>query len=207
MTEEQPRSPARRWAFRVFIALLIVAWVCVMLTVAVYRAQPATTGDVTGVTEAQRQPAASSATPLPEPSSTPLPGVGDEVSRGGISWTVLEAEALGSEFFGDRPDDDPLLTAGVWVRVLAQVGNTGAEPFSVPRLALADGAGREFAYSSDAIWRIPNERLCSLETVNPGLSRQCEYVFEVPADAAELQLIVKEPGAFGERAAIDLGLP
>lgn len=196
-----PKPKTRRTLLWVAMGALALICLCSYLSFTASQPQDATRDDVTGVQAASRSIATA------KPSPTTPPAVGDVVALGASTWRVTEAQALEGVFYGDQPDSEPLTTEGRFVRLVVEVGNTGGEPFSIPGIDLLDAAGRKFTHSSDAIWRIPNERLCGLETLNPGLTKTCELVFEVPADATGLQALVKEPGPFADRTAIDLGLP
>lgn len=202
MTPDQPPAKSGRIVY-LWIALGTLALLCMCSTFYTLgaRRQDATRDDVTGVTRSPLTAVTPRATP------TALAGVDDLIVGDGITWQVRAAEVLGSEFFGDRPTADPLRTSGVFVRVLVDVSNIGAEPFSIPSVSLEDAAGREFVRSSDAAYRIPSENYCGLDMLNPGLTRSCEFVFEAPLDATGLLLLVKEPGPFAEHIPVDLGLP
>ncbi|MCB0040998.1 MAG: hypothetical protein KDE23_15025 [Caldilinea sp.] len=91
MTEEQPRS-GRRWPV-VLLALgaLAVLCVCGFMALMARGVQDAPRADVTGVTRTAEQPAEVEATAAVAPSPTPLAGVGDVVSQGGITWAALAA--------------------------------------------------------------------------------------------------------------------
>jgi hypothetical protein len=53
---------------------------------------------------------------------------------------------------------------------------------------------------------IPTERFCVLTSLNPNMPQMCEFIFDVPADAAGLKLKATGGGFFAEESLIDLQL-
>lgn len=154
--------------------------------------------DAAPVTEATEAPA-----PTEAPAAAPGVGVAVPVGASHV-WTVASVEDRGQTIESGNQFIDNLTTAGRFLLVKATVENKGADAFYVEAPKVVDSAGREFDYNSDAIMIIDSAEQCALEQVNPGLSKGCTWIFEVPADATALRLKVAG-GLLDSPVEIDLG--
>ncbi len=141
-------------------------------------------------------------TVTPEPTATPPPGVGDAVVLEGVTLKVVTAENTGQEF-KTAERTAPLTTTGQFILITVEVTNTGKEPIALHTPKLIDSAGREFNRHEDQFWYLPDNRRCALETLNPGLSRTCSDLFELPADATGIAAVLKT-SLFGDGVRVNL---
>lgn len=133
-------------------------------------------------------------------------GVNQDVRVSDVRWKVLEAADLGATLTGGRGSEGEKTTAGCWVRVRFEFENLSSDMQSFSGLNVIDSQGREFTASSDVFSFVPEEEWCSFENVNPNVPKICTNLFEVPANATGLKLVVTDLEMFGaEEAEVDLG--
>lgn len=132
--------------------------------------------------------------------------IGQDVIVGKVRWKVLAAEDLGAELKSDNQFIDPLTTSGHFVRVRVEVENRDTDARTFTEGDIADGQGRTFGDSSDAIFFIEEKERCVLERLNPNVPRVCTAIYELPTDATALKLVVGDLAPFGDEASIDLNL-
>ncbi len=125
---------------------------------------------------------------------------------GKVRWKVLVVENLGAELKSDNQFIDSLGTTGRFVLVRVEVENQAAEARTFIEGDLEDDQGRTFGDNSDAIFFVEDNERCILESLNPNLPRICTAIYEVPADATGLKLVVGDLAPFGGEASINLGL-
>lgn len=133
-----------------------------------------------------------------------LPGIGDSVSDGNLTFTVTgvdEAQTIG----------DPAMLGteaqGKYVIVDLKVKNTGdkAATFNAgPSQVGFDANGTEYSTSSDAMMSGSGEDMNSfLQQINPGNSVEGRLVYDVPEDT-ELVKLHLQGGTFSDGAEISL---
>lgn len=132
--------------------------------------------------------------------------VGEDVNVGDIRWKVLEVTDLGKELKSDNEFIEPKETSGKFVLVKFELENKGNDPATYTGIDLVDDKDRTFKPYDERLTFIEQSELCVLEQVNPGLSKTCTEIFELPGDAAGIKASVGDLGLFGEDAMIDLGL-
>jgi hypothetical protein len=106
----------------------------------------------------------------------------------GLQWTVKSAQNAGSAY--DDPNDQrgALTTENSFLVVHVSVENPGAVSKEVDydddelRITLRDGAGRRFDWED-------HPTSCDGSEINPGLTKSCSIIFEVPQDVAGLSLV------------------
>lgn len=129
-------------------------------------------------------------TATPKPTATPLPGVGDAIILDGVTLKVTRAEDAG-QTFSTNERETPVTTSGKFVWLTVEVTNTGKEPIALHAPNLTDSAGREFTTHEDSVWYMPHDELCAFDTLNPGLTKTCSYLFELPADVTGIAAVLK----------------
>lgn len=132
--------------------------------------------------------------------------VGEDVNVGEIRWKVLEVTDLGKELKSDNEFIEPKETSGKFVLVKFELENKGSDPATYSGIDLVDDKDRTFKPYDERIGFIEQNELCILEQVNPGLSKTCTEIFELPGDAAGVKASVGDLAPFGDDAMIDLGL-
>lgn len=132
--------------------------------------------------------------------------VGEDVTVGKIRWKFLEVQDLGKELKSDNEFIEGKTTSGKFVLVKFELENQGTDPASYTGIDLVDGKGRTFKPYDERITFIEQSELCVLEQVNPGLSKACTEIFELPADATGVKASVGDLAPFGDDAMIDLGM-
>jgi hypothetical protein len=145
-------------------------------------------------------------TPLPTRTPVPLPVVGAEVKVGDITWKVLSAQNLGKLIKSNNQFIKDLKTSGSFVAVRYEVANAGTREVFYLTPDLLDESGRRFGSTSDAIFHIPEDEQCLLEQINPGITKTCQGIYEVPADAAHLVAELTGLKLFAGNTQVDLGL-
>ncbi len=140
--------------------------------------------------------------------SAPVAGIGQDVLAGDVRWTVLDAQDMGNTLQSNNDLIDPMTTGGRFVRVRFEIENRSSEARTFTGVSLVDAQGRTFEDSTETlIGFVDNEERCIFEQLNPNVPRICTTIFEVPADAAGLQVKVTNLALFGaEEAFIDLAL-
>jgi hypothetical protein len=169
------------------------------------QAAPAQAAEVKQTEVVAKAPAATR-TPVPTKTPVPLPVIGDDVKVGDITWKVLTAENLGQVLKSNNQFIDDVKTSGSFVSVRYQVtnGGTAATYYTAPDLL--DSTERKFSSSSNVLFFIPDDEQCIFEELNPGISKTCQAVYEVPADAKGLTAKVTGLSLFGGDEQVDLGL-
>lgn len=135
--------------------------------------------------------------------------VNQDVRVGDVRWKVIEVSDLGKQLTSKEEFSKPKDTAGKFIRVRVEIENVGTEPVSFTSVDVVDGKGRTSHNVSDVdvLMHIPDAERCVLDNLNPNLPKVCQVIFELPADAAGIQLVVGDLKAFGaDDVKIDLGL-
>lgn len=131
---------------------------------------------------------------------------GQDVQVGEVRWKITEAKDIGQELKSDNEFIKGKTTKGRFVSLAFEMENLGKEQKSFAGLSLVDGKGRKFEASSDAFMFIEQEKQCIFENLNPNVIKECQVIFEVPADAAGLSANVGDLEMFGgDEALIELG--
>lgn len=163
------------------------------------------------------QPTASTATPDADgavqvlaqepPTNTPPPAVGQDVIVDEVRWKVLAAENLGNTLQSDNQFIDDKTTSGMYIRVRFELENLSNDMLTFAGIDLADDQGRTYTRASDAFSYLPDDESCTLENLNPNITKTCTHIFEVPTNATGLQAILGDLKLFGSaEARVDLGL-
>jgi hypothetical protein len=156
---------------------------------------------------AQSAPAAPTATQAPQPTATPLPAVGTDVTVGKIRWKVLKVENLGQVLKSDNQFIDDLKTSGFYVRVSYEVENQNSDPMYYQAPKLIDSQQRKFDASTDSSYWIPDDEQCILEKLNPNIVKTCTSVYELPAGANGITASLSSFSLLGGAdKPVDLGL-
>jgi hypothetical protein len=146
-------------------------------------------------------------TTAPTPSPTPLPIVGSEVKLGNMTWVILAAKDLGSVLKSDNQFTKDVTTSGRFVSVRYRITNGGTSEIYYQTPDLYDSAKRRFGSATNVLTWIPEVEWCIFEKLNPGITKTCTAIYEMPLDAQSLVAQVTELGALlGKNAQVDLGL-
>lgn len=128
-------------------------------------------------------------------------GLNEDVVIGKATWRVSEA-TLASSISNSGFSAD---ASGQFLIVKATVTNNGDQPESLVAPKVVDGQGREFEVTSDGRAIMANAENCTLERLNPGTSKSCAFVYDVPKEANTWTFRASELGFFGKTADIILG--
>jgi len=159
---------------------------------------PCTSTTPSGGVPATKEPGATAA---PEPPPTAAATIGEVVVVGDVQWKVLEAKNLGSTLKSSNQFIKDLETSGKFIQVRVEMVNKGKEAKSLSYIDLHDSTGRKYKAASEARHWIPDEEeIFLVETINPGLSKTFTAIYEVPADAAGLYIMVNDLEMFGAKS-------
>lgn len=164
---------------------------------------PAADAPVADAPASTEEPAATEA-PGTEVPPTSAPGIGVSVDVGDHAWMVHAAEDKGQTIASGNQFVPDLQTTGKFLVITAGVLNNGDDSFYITAPKVIDDRDREFENKGDAFMLIDEAHRCLLEEVNPGLQKDCAWIYEVPADAAGLKLRVAG-SLFDSPVDIDLG--
>lgn len=173
--------------------------------------------DAPALAEVADAPAADAPKPTKAPKPTAAPKVGsldapapmgEPVTVGDGQWTITAATSHGATLTSDNQFQDDLTTAGQFIRISATINNGGKEALSVSSPKVVDSGGREFDATSDAYMWIEDGERCVYENLNPGLTKSCVWIYDLPADATGLALALTD-GMFGDPvyAAVEAAAP
>jgi len=107
---------------------------------------------------------------------------------GGFVWQVVRARSRGARLSATLPYFPARSTGGRFIEVTFDIENRTGGPKTYMPVQLVDGAGRRFDAVSDFVWYVRQDRACLFETLNPGTTKRCALVFEVPKDSTNLSL-------------------
>ena len=127
--------------------------------------------------------------------------VGEEVVTANLTWTVTEANNLGSSLkskYGSY-GKDCVVENGNFIEVYYKAENTSTSTVSVGTPYIYDSNDREFSKTSNTLGCLDHESFYS-ENVNPGITKSFVVVYEVPDKAEDLHLKI------GDIGTISLGL-
>ncbi|MGO1543908.1 MAG: DUF4352 domain-containing protein [Gulosibacter sp.] len=128
-------------------------------------------------------------------------GIGDTVVSGDLEFTITGVESgvteVGSEYLNSTPQ-------GVYYLVHVEVTNTGdsAEYFSSSNQVLIDDQGREHETDGSASLYIEDNDVLFTD-INPGNTAVGTLVFDLPADAAPVEIHFGS-GLFSDDAVVSL---
>jgi hypothetical protein len=127
---------------------------------------------------------------------------------GDVEWRVVDVRDLGHELKSSNQFIKDLTTSGHFLWVEIRVENKGKSLRSLIAPILFDEQGRSFYTSSDAHFVIPKEKnLFLLKNLNPGLTLNAVFIFEVPKEAPKLTLLAGDlDPTTAKEGAIDLGM-
>ena len=156
-------------------------------------------------------PAAAAPTETPAPPTETPPAaytIGDNVTVGEVRWIILSAVDEGQTVVSDNQFVDDLTTPGKFIRLTFEMENLSKDMITYGGIELVDNQDRTFKSSSDTYSHIADEVRCPfIENLNPNLPKQCQLLFEVPANAEGLHVKVGDLNMFGaEEQVINLGL-
>jgi hypothetical protein len=121
--------------------------------------------------------------------------IGDVVTVGDIDWEVLSAANIGTTISSENMFiDDCVTNSGEFIDVVVKVTNNRDEMYTITGVRVEDNQGRRFTESSDAYMCV-DDSVFLLENINPGISKTFRGIFEVPADAEGLALVVDSTGS------------
>jgi len=131
---------------------------------------------------------------------------------GDVQWKLIDARDRGDTLkasesrYASVASDKT--TTGKFVEITVEVENFGTDMKSVTNLTLIDDKNREFTSSSDTSEWIPEgKELFLLSNLNPNVPQQFIDIYEVPADATGLKVMVGDLEIFGgDEALINLGV-
>ncbi len=138
--------------------------------------------------------------------------INEEATVGKAIWELLEAKDRGSVLQGAESEfpmfTEDKISSGKFIEITLQVTNTGTiteSYWSDPNLI--DDRGTVFKPADGVYEWIPDDNEALLEPLQPRVTRQFIWIYEVPADATGLKVRVNDI-AFGSdaKALIDLGL-
>lgn len=171
------------------------------------KAPAATPTPPPAATAAPSRTTAPTRTPIPTIPPTPLPVIGADVKLGNITWNVLSAKDMGNTLKSDNQFIKSLTTSGRFIAVRYKVTNGGTSELYYQSPDLVDTAKRKFGSSTDAYHWLPDEEECLLQKLNPGITKTCQAIYEIPSDATGLAAQITELGTLlGRPALVDLGL-
>jgi hypothetical protein len=161
--------------------------------------------------DATKAPPAAAPTETPAPATeTPLPvyAIGDNVTVGEVRWIILSAVDEGQTIASDNQFVDDLTTPGKFIRLTFEIENLSKDMVTYSGIELVDNQDRTFKASTDAYSHIADEVRCVfIENLNPNIPKQCQLLFEVPANAEGLHVKVGDLQIFGfDEQVINLGL-
>lgn len=166
--------------------------------------------DVGQVEDAQIVVTKVTATPTPaqaEDVLVPAEGVASAIVNG-VEWTILEVQDMGGVLKSSNAFMEDLKSKGRFIRIRLSLNNQTKEALNMMLFSanLLDDSGRTFGLSPEIAFQLEN--YCTgINTINPGLSKECEIAIEVPSDAKHLQLQVNDFGMFDpDTKLIDLGM-
>ena len=138
--------------------------------------------------------------------------INEEVAVGKAIWELLAAEDRGSLLRGSESEyptfTEDKTSSGKFIEITLQVTNVGTiteSYWSDP--TLLDDKDTVFKKADDVYQWIPDDKEAILEPLQPRITRQFIWIYEVPKDAIGLRVEVKDI-SFGSsaKALIDLGL-
>lgn len=102
---------------------------------------------------------------------------------------------------------DKTSEGGKFIEVTLEVENLGDDMKSVTSQTFVDDKGREFTSSSETSeWAPEDKSMYILDNLNPNVRKTFIDIFEVPADARGLKVVVGDLEIFGgDKAQIELG--
>jgi RNA polymerase subunit RPABC4/transcription elongation factor Spt4 len=121
--------------------------------------------------------------------------IGEVVTVGDIDWEVLSATNIGTTISSENMFiDDCVTNSGEFIDVVVKVTNNRNEMYTITGVRIEDNQGRKFTESSD-VYMCVDDSVILLENINPGISKTFRGIFEVPADAEGLVLVVDSTGS------------
>ena len=165
-----------------------------------------TTQPAAGVSSTDTAPSTEPVGTTAEAASAPRVGLNTEIRVGDVGWTVTAVKTtdkLESEF------TDSKTTTGKFLWVDLTINNYGRKPITADDTAVSilDSQGREFKAYAESFSFIPDDKKLFLEQINPGMAKVGEVIFELPKDAAGLQLSVGDLDLWSnDQGLIDLGM-
>ena len=101
---------------------------------------------------------------------------------------------------------EPKKTPGRFVSVRFEIENLSKDQLNFTTINVVDGQDRKFTPVDNVIGFVPNEEMCFFEQLNSNVPKVCQVIFEVPANAKQLKLVIGDLKLFGgESNKIDLG--
>lgn len=148
-------------------------------------------------------------TPSKENIDSKIYALNEDVSvENRVTWNITKVQDLGQKIASGNQFIDDLTTSEKFIRVEGTVKNISSEQISYLQPKIVDKQNRTFDANNNA-WSVLTEvdRISSIDTFNPSISKKFVEIFEVPADAEELKLEVTNMGIFKvENKLVDLKL-
>jgi hypothetical protein len=197
----EPESPAQsnttktpiQWGTHITIGLIIVSWF-------LYKAMNS-----------------NSSAPLAQTMSTQsVPNTNSPIAKDGsiitgeTRWKILKATDEGgflkstNMFHGDQRGNGTK-----YIMIIAEVENLAKKPMTtwIAHLDIIDEQGREFAEFGDKVFFLPGEiKGNDMTPLNPGMRRTMATIYEVPEDARNFKIKLKDLGSSSTEVLIDLKL-
>jgi len=131
---------------------------------------------------------------------------------GDVQWELIDARDRGNTLKASESRYASIAsdktTTGKFIEITVEVENFGTDMKSVTNLTLIDDKNREFTSSSDTSEWVPEgKELFLLSNLYPNVPQQFIDIYEVPADATGLKVMVGDLDLFsGDEALIGLGV-
>lgn len=113
----------------------------------------------------------------------------------GVSFCVTDVKnekSVGEGFYAVTTDNN-------FIVVSIKITNNGEDPYDVNSLRfLLECNGKEYEYDEETVLTLDN--YLSMDTLNPGLSKEYVIVYETPTTTDESEYVMKiKPNAFSEK--------
>lgn len=134
--------------------------------------------------------------------------IGSTVKFDDCEWLVESSKDLGKTLSSDNQFIESASTDGKFILVKFKITNlTNKEERIVDAPKIIDSKSREFKDFDKQLMYIPKDgKTLSLDALPSNISKTFYAIYEVPADAKELQFTARALSAFGETQLVTLGL-
>lgn len=130
-------------------------------------------------------------TAKPDAEKKPPVKIGDKIDFDDASWVVTEVKDMGKKL--EARFIKPATTEGRFVMVKFKLTNLAKKEVRMgepPKIV--DGAGREFGNFNRQAGYLPRELGRSFEALQPDVTKEFGAIYELPADATKLELVVTQ---------------
>ena len=135
-------------------------------------------------------------------------GIGETIEFPDSTWVVVSAKDRGKTLTPNNPITKARKTDGRFIQVVFKITNkTKKHEGILNRPKLVDDQQREFGEVGTPILFIPNGKsTLGTEPIPPSLTKEFYGVYEVAADAKNLQFRARPLAPFGKRKLVALGI-